>query len=788
MIESGKEMIEAGQNIVDAGKDMLLQIFAEDAAAINLDDPIWDFNQKEEKRKNWFKGERNYYKKNYNAQYRLKAFYDIKDDSTIRSVVQQWTSLGPDDISGRLISAQLHPTDENQLWVGSANGGLWKTDNSGEYWYNVTDALPSMAIGAIALNPNDPTDMMIGTTSVVGAVSGLGLSNSFALGAGVFRSKDGTKTWHEVLGPDGYRPEDMQNRLVNSNQLVWHQNHPESVFLASNHGLWIYALSKEAWQKVFTDTTSSRHKDNYVSLLINEKQPGRITVGGLKGGVLQSNDNGMTWESKNEGLPLPNENYRLKMLTQSKEFPDVIFADIIVPKKHKSRIYKSSDGAKTWKQISTTPEFVQELAVSPVDTNLIFAGGVHPFRSTAGGRSKFRKDTSGTVREYRTWRDVTKRRGCFDIVHVDQHGFYFSDNNPELIYALTDGGIYRSLDRGKCWRAINTGLSTLQIYGMASSPHDSVSISIGAQDQGTLLTNSYGKIWTKRVTGDGGATLFDHTRPNIMYATAANGNPWKLVRGREPRRIIRGIDNGKTGTRETSLWIAPLTMTPDSSQILFTARLDSIYRSTNGGEMWTPVANIETVNVITTDIINPSIVYAYSKANGRIHRSLDRGITWEEPALCNEQEICTPGNDVFDLAADPDTSGIVYAVRTSNKDQIWRSRDTGRTWQNITSSTFNDLAISVQDILIVPSKTAQQKQIYIGTDIGVFLKQAAVSDWMYMGGKFPAAIVTKLNHNAIDNSLRVSTFGRGVWKMQIPTSITPMIFAGDNEDGKAANE
>ena len=229
-------------------------------------------------------------------------------------------------------------------------------------------------------------------------------------------------------------------------------------------------------------------------------------------------------------------------------------------------------------------------------------------------------------------------------------------------------------------------------------------------------------------------------------------------------------------------------MTPDSSQVLFTARLDSIYRSGNGGEMWTPVANIDTVNVITTDILNPSIVYAYSKADGRVHRSLDRGITWEEPGPCDEKTICTPGNDVFDLAADPDTSGIVYAVRTSNADQIWRSRDFAKTWENITSETFNDLAISVQDIVVVPSRIAHQKQIYVGTDIGVFMKQAAIADWMYMGGKFPAAIVTQLNHSAVDHTLRVSTFGRGVWKMRIPTSITPMILAGDDEEGKTANE
>ncbi len=206
--------------------------------------------------------------------------------------------------------------------------------------------------------------------------------------------------------------------------------------------------------------------------------------------------------------------------------------------------------------------------------------------------------------------------------------------------------------------------------------------------------------------------------------------------------------------------------------------------------MWTAVAGIDTVNVITTDIVNPSIVYAYSKADGLVHRSLDRGLTWEASGPCEAADglSCTPGNDVFDLAADPDTSGIVYAVRTSNKNQIWVSRDTGQTWENITSETFNDLAISVQDILVVPSQDAHQKQIYVGTDIGVFLKQSAISDWKYMGGKFPAAIVTQLNHNPVDHTLRVSTFGRGVWNMQIPRSIMPMILAGDDEDGKTANE
>ncbi len=723
-----------------------------------ITDPIVQYLNKEQERAQWHQYERSSHFSSFDTQYRLKAFRQIQADSASRIIARDWKSLGPHDISGRIISIALHPTDENKIWIGSASGGLWKTETGGDDWYNMTDNLPSMAVSTVALHPTNEDILFIGTATAVGLVSGLGMNKSTAMGAGVFISKDGGSSWNEAGKLAANRPKDNDGDLVNSNSLVWHIDAPDSVFLGSNYGLWIYKLSDDTWHSAF-ESAHQYKADNIVKVLINKKEKGVITVASMNAGVLRSEDHGKTWVTKNNGLPAFSQ-FQLKTLTQSAGHPNILYADLI-DQQHQSHIYKSFDSGDSWIKVSKTPQFIQILEVSPFDPDLVLAGGVNLFRSTTGARTN-----AGN-----TWQNVGQAQGCFDIVHVDQHGIAFSATNPELLYALTDGGIYRSMDRGRCWKALNTNLTTLQVYSIASSPHDTVTLSIGAQDQGTLLTSDQGKIWTKRITGDGGIPIFDPQSANIMYATAQFGNHWKLVKGREPQKIRNGINEGRQGNSTTSLWIAPFAMDPDSSDILFTATLDSIYRSINGGEEWQAVSHADTVNMIATDIQNPAIVYAYSKGDSSIHRSMDRGETWEK-VQCKP---CIKGNDVFDLEADPDKSRVLYAARTSTSDQLWRSDDAGESWVNITTDTFNDLKIPVQGITVTPNTGVGTKQIYVGTDIGVFLKQDALKDWTYLGGTFPPAIVTEIHYHKIDRTIRVATFGRGVWSMKTLPSIIPLL-------------
>ncbi|MFK7846956.1 MAG: WD40/YVTN/BNR-like repeat-containing protein [Rhodothermales bacterium] len=720
-------------------------------------DPIHQYLNKEQQRAQWHQYERGSNFSNFDTQYRLKAFQQIQADSASRIITREWKSLGPHDISGRIISAAIHPTDENQIWAGSASGGLWKTDNGGGHWYNLTDNLPSMAVSTVAVHPENRDSLFIGTSTAVGLVAGLGINKTTAMGAGVFLSTNGGRTWREAGGSSSNRPVDNEDNLVNSNSLMWNIHAPDSVLLGSNYGLWIYKLSDDSWHDAF-ETAEQYRADNIVKVIINKNEKGVITVASMTSGVLRSEDHGKTWTTKNSGLP-DFARFKLKTLTQSAGHPNIFYADII--NNHQSHIYKSFDSGDSWIKVSQTPQFVQILEVSPFEPDLVFAGGVNLFRSTNGARTN-----AGA-----TWQNVDQAQGCFEIVHVDQHGIIFSPENPELIYALTDGGIYRSMDLGRCWTAINTNLTTLQVYSIASSPHDTVTLSIGAQDQGTLLTSDQGKIWTKRITGDGGIPIFDPQSADIMYATAQFGNHWKLVKGKEPQRIRNGINKGRQGNSSTSLWIAPFAMDADSSSILFTATLDSIYRSVNGGDEWEAVSPADTVNMITTDIQDPAIVYAYAKGDSSLHRSIDRGSTWSK-VKCNP---CIKGNDVFDLEADPDSSGVLYAARTSTSDQLWRSRDAGNSWTNITTDTFNELKIPVQGITVTPQAGPGTKQIYVGTDIGVFLKQESMKDWVYMGGKLPPAIVTEIHYHEIDNTIRVATFGRGVWSMKaLPSMISLM--------------
>ena len=708
------------------------------------------FLTKEQQRANWFTQSKFQNYQNFDVQYRIKAFKKLIEKYKYAEK-QEWQSLGPHEISGRVLSLAIDPTDEQTIWVGSASGGLFKSEDSGNNWRHSSNGLPSMAVTSVVIHPVHSDTMFIGTGAATGLIS-FGVNATSGRGAGMFLSVDGGENWVEA-GDSLSRPVDNWGHPVNVNELAWHTNRPDSLFMASSSGLWRYLLSENTWEMAFNDSASMHA--NVQSVIINEREPGVIYAALENDGILKSLDHGDTWKPYNNGLPQFSNgspaDSTVKMLTQSTFYPQVLYVDI-VDTTHNSTVFKSVNGGEHWMEVGKAPQFLQELAVSPYDPDLLIGGGIKLFRSTDGGQE---------------WSDLNLLQPCFNVIHVDQHGAVFSKSNPDLMYAVNDGGVYRSRNRGVCWESANQGLSTLQVYGLASSSLDSVSLAMGVQDQGTLSTSDQGMAWTKRVGGDGGMAVYNSKTQKVLYATGPFGNHWRVVSGEDPVTIRKGILGGKQKTGKDALWMAPLAMNHHSPNILYTATLKHLYRTVNAGSHWTRVARIDTVSIITTDIKNPNIVYAYSRS-GDMWRSEQQGQdgTWKKLS-CDHPSKCL-GKGVFDLEADPDDKGVLYATKTTLKDQIWRSNDHGQNWENITTDDYDSLALPVQSIVITPKAITGTKQIYIGTDLGVFMRRSTEKQWTFMGGDVPYAIVTAMHFNPIDQTIRVGTFGRGAWKMKVP--------------------
>ncbi len=704
----------------------------------------------------------------YKPQYRIDAYKKLFPDNPRfdrafedRVVSMEWENLGPLSIGGRIISIALDPSNESDVWVGSASGGLWKSSNWGDTWQHQTKDLPSLAVYAIAIHPANPDIMMIGTGAAA-SIGSLGFNSSTGTGAGVFISTNGGLNWKEAGGDS---PTSSDGFPVNSTKLVWHKSKPDTVYLASNEGMWRFSIREDAWDPVFKGNFGRFATEPVVNVFINERegQPNDFIFAALnESGLWVSEDEGRTWQPRNAGFP---RGFGLFNITQSANHHKVLYAKLMNEGRTITPLFRSMDGARSWqlldkhpanKRFPKLPGNPWMIEISPHDPDLVI-----------GGDNKFLfRTTTGTSEKPRWERvDNNKNAGCFDIVHVDQRGAAFSPTNPELIYVVNDGGIYRSLNRGKCWEAVNSQLGTIQAYGLSSSPHDKDMLVTGTQDQGVLVTQNSGKTWTKMVSGDGGISLFDTKSRDTLYVSAQYGNHWKLIRGKEPVRLQQGVNNN----RSTSLYLAPLAIDHTFTNTLYTANLKGILRTDDGGASWKSVLKADTISIITTDAKNSAIVYAYSRGEGKIYRSQDRGKTWEVPD-CNPCILPEEGSrldDIIDLEPDPEIEGVLFAARSSLSHQLWKSKDFGRSWTDITGD-FDSLEIPVQGIAVTPAEITGSKQIYIGTDLGVFMKRDTETKWKFMGGNVPFAIVTAIHFYPDDKTIRIATFGRGIWKMKVP--------------------
>ena len=706
----------------------------------------------------------------------------------------QWANLGR-NTSGQIRAYAFDPFDSRTIWVGSAGGGLWKTTDRGENWQPMTDGLFGMAVSAVAVHPRDANTLLIGTEDLFEGNTPLEAlrDGHKRFGVGVLRSTDGGQTWNgtSLYGSD---------TQMNCNALAWDPVDPQNVYLAGSNGVWKSTDAGETWRLVL--------EGNARTIVLDKKEPATLyTALALPidttdvTGVWKSTDYGETWTTLAEGLPADaaysTDCGACMALTISDRFPQVLY--LVIQTSQGDRLYKTSDGGAYWQTIYPVDEDSDSLGfwtatVSPVDPNVVFVGGVDLYRTLDGGASwepaeqLERPDPLyiAVLRDTAAWR-----------VHVDHHAFAYDPEDPNRVYAFTDGGVFQSDSLGQRWVVRNgraeTGLMTLQMYSLNSARADTNQVAASTQDQGQLFLNRRGPLnrWKKWLTGDGIHALYDHQDPYIIYAMAQKGNHWRIsvlrdsllkLTPEDVYRIQDGIE-GSTGQTEDEglvmspgMWATPQVMHPVHSHVIYTSTTDSVYKTTWADSTseergayqvrWRALAPIESVSVLVLDQVNPRIVYAYSsKENASsLWRSDDAGQTWLSLA-----EAAWPDSNVSDLEADPDQQGTLYATRAGYSDQVWRSRDRGRTWENI---THNLPAVPVNTIALIPNAFTQGERIFVGTDVGVY---AASEDpqgrglrWSLIQGNLPHTVVTEIHFHPGDATLRVGTYGRGAWIAKLP--------------------
>ena len=646
-----------------------------------------------------------------------------------------WKFQGPIGISGRMLCLDINPKDTQEVWAGSASGGLWKSTQSGigpDAWKPVKTGFPVSSFSAIAINPDSSNIILAGTGEIYN--SNKKNQGRFYrtlrgfVGIGILKSTDGGLNWHLSLDWSKY-----EDRGIN--RIAFDPSDSKIVYAATTHGLYQSFDAGENWDLILD-------KKLVCDVLIHTFDGRKLTVsvGGIGAddyGIFSSIDRGKSWIK----VPYPDSTVRQGkiMIAHQKFNPDRIYA-ILSDQFKTIGFIRTIDGFKTFFQHSI-PDissyqgwYTRGLAVNEENSANILAGGVDLFSDEKGFGNQFK----------RLYASDTK-------VHVDFHDIVKNPIKPNSVYFCTDGGIFRSDDFGKTFYDCNGGLYTTQFYAGDFEDLENGRILGGLQDNQTAYRNGSGS-WKKVASGDGGPCYFHPTDPNIQYYSAQNFNIFKSENaGNTWKEIIRPSAN--------SSFISPFIMHPQNGDLLYGAT-DRVLFSSNQGDGWSESTALLDGNFIHVMNVHPTdpehIIYAgISKSENRLklYSSKNRGVYFDEIGETLPNRYVT---DIEFMPSQDQT--IAISLDGYLNDHVYLSKDGGVSWSN-PGKGLPDLPVHC--ILIHPESP---KVIYAGNDLGLFVTMDEGLNWFNATDSTMDAVpVYDLKLIKNENKIGIFTHGRGVF-------------------------
>jgi photosystem II stability/assembly factor-like uncharacterized protein len=699
--------------------------------------------------------------------WRAKALDQMRRNQPLLDQLQtaeldRLTSIGPTPVAngqtfdqrqlvaGRTTSLAMDPRNPNLIYLGSAQGGLWRSTDAGHNWQPLTDNAPTQAIGAIALDPISPDTIYLGTGE--GNLSG----DSF-FGMGILKSTDAGRTW-ENLAQSTFLGKGFSNMVVDFND-------PRNVYASVTNGLGgqgifnprstrngIYKSTDAgvSWNLVL-EAGPPPFNASATDIEMDPTNAATLYAAFFGEGIFKTTDGGRSWRKLTNGLP--ETNFNRPEIGISRSAPNVLYAafgdrsngDLL-------GFFKSTDFGQTWRSINRPPNsqfgnvcqcfYDNIFAVDPQNPDIVYYGGVALYRSTNGGRN---------------WEDISEKGGG---LHPDFHAIIIDRENPQRVFVGNDGGIWSSLDRGNTWTNLNQTLSTLQFISIASHPTDPNIVFGGTQDNGT---NRYFGMpqWDHVDDGDGGFVAVDQSNPNVVYHTFFNRanviiGPFRSVLGGRLNSWV----SARSGIDQTDrvLFYAPFILDPNQQSRLYFGTF-RLFRSENMGQSWVPISSDLTdsfgaISAIHVPKGSAQTIYTGS-SDGVVNASRNNGRSF---TVVTDN---LPRRYISDIVTDPTDPQTVYVSLSGfQSGHIFKSTTGGGSWQDVSGNLpdvpANALAINPSD----------PQNLILGTDLGVFQTFNGGQSWMLVEG-MPKVSVFDIDANVSTGLVRVATHGRGLYEMKL---------------------
>lgn len=660
-----------------------------------------------------------------------KRIYDElrKQASDSRDANSPWVNInqtygdGGYNGMGRATSIAFHPADPDIFYVGAPIGGIWKTTDGGQTYAALGDSLPYVSTGNICIDYNNPENIYI----TVGDHNGW-----WNYGLGVFKSTDGGITWHETSNYTSF------TESVAYLRMVINPVNPSELFVAQTNGLYRTQDGGDTWEIV--------HEGSHLDVAF---RPGSGTTlycatddywGNSE--VYRSEDNGETWTQVSDF----GETGNYIQLTVTPANPDFLGVQSTID--GNVNFYSSTNGGLFLNYMSIMPESGVVFA-SPNDANIIYCGFVVTYASYDGGLS---------------WDQITDwwNSGDYVEVHADNRFVSYNPINNH-IYFCNDGGVYRYKESNNVWTEFTSGLIITQYYRIAVSQQSPIFMIGGTQDNGGRKRVSNG-VWQATNGGDAMEVAINAEDDEVIYSTYIYG------------QLYRSYDQWTDDTYQeitptqaaSGAWVTPYVLDP-SNQSVIVAGYEDVYRSTNDGDDWQTLSNNLTGNssnkigAIAVAPTNGNVIYA-SRGN-RLYATTNLGENWSNELVFGGS---TFGAEISSITVHPFDAAKIWVTVSGYADgmKVYFSDNGGENFENV---SFNLPNIPCNASVI--DRESELLDLYVGTDVGVFVFDSENETWHYYGSGLPNTSVTDLEIQYSSRKLRIGTYGRGIWENDLLSEV-----------------
>lgn len=693
-------------------------------------------------------------------------------------------NIGPAGMSGRVTAIDVNPNNPEQIYIGTASGGVWRSNSGGVDWTPLFDKQPLLSIGALALNPQNPDEIWAGT--------GEGNPrNSHNSGAGIYKSIDGGKTW-KCMGLQETRaihriytdPHQSGTVYVAALGSAWGPNPERGVYKTINGG--------ETWEHILSVNDSTGCAD----LVIDPQNPNKLIAamweygrkpwffnsGGSGSGLYLTYDGGKNWKKLTAENGLPKGNLGRIGLAIAPSRPEIVYA--LVEAKENA-LYRSTDGGETWevratKNIGNRPFYYADIFVDPQNENRIFNLWSYLSVSEDGGKS---------FEIYPPFRNL----------HPDHHAFWIHPQDPDYMIEGNDGGLNISRDGGRNWRYIEN-LPLGQFYHVNYDMEIPYNVYGGLQDNGSWTGPAYtwkaGGItnydFQELLFGDGFDVMPNPANSRYVYAMYQGGNLYYVDKETGKSTYIQ--PRHPEGSELRFNWNAALAQNPfHDCGVFFGSQF--LHKSLDCGQSWeiispdlttndtskqkqhlsggltiddTRAENFTTILSIAPSPLNEQVIWVGTD-DGNLQLTQDGGATWQN--LASGLPDARPGSWIPQIVASSHQEGEAFVIVNDYRRNDWRpmayhTDNFGKSWTRIVDEKqVSGFALSIAQDPEEPTL------LFLGTDQGLYISFNKGADWVKKSNNFPSAPVRDLKIHPRENDLIIATFGRSIW---ILDDITPL--------------